>query len=245
MKLNKLSLVFVFLLSLSLFSCSDDDKQADPNYVSFENKTLAIGFSEGEQAAKPVKVYTSNVTGADRVFKLEVVTAGTTADAANYTLPATVTVPANSNMGEFMLNYNNVDLAAGEKKLIVRFVPEAGVSVGNNIAISLRQVCNLNTVVFNLTLDAYGSETTWELYDSNSQVLFSGGPYTDGGTAPAQTWCLPNGDYTFLINDSYGDGIAPSGSYKLTRVFSDGSPSVILAQGSAFAQFETKTFTLN
>lgn len=253
MKLNKLSLVFVLFLSLTLFSCNDDENEAiSSNYVSFDAKDKSFALVEDEDILKDINIYTNDISGVDRTFMIEVAPLPVTipplppVNPENFTLPATVVVPANSNKGTIKFGIKNVSLSSVKEYLNVRITRAAGISAGNDLLMSFVEVCNLNTVVFNLTLDAYGSETTWTLYDSNLEVLFSGGPYTDGGTAgPAQTWCLPNGDYTFLIEDSYGDGIAPSGSYKLTRVFSDGSPSVILAQGSAFAQFETKTFTLN
>jgi len=72
-------------------------------------------------------------------------------------------------------------------------------------------------VVFNLQLDQYGSETTWQLTNSGGTVVYSGGPYVDTAALPAlitQNWTLNSGEcYTFTINDSYGDGIYPYGGY--------------------------------
>ncbi|MFH1320786.1 MAG: T9SS type A sorting domain-containing protein [Bacteroidota bacterium] len=73
-------------------------------------------------------------------------------------------------------------------------------------------------VTLTLTLDDYGSENTWEILDSNSTVLYSGGPYSDGvdGTVITEEFCLNNGCYDFTIYDSYGDGMCcqeGNGSY--------------------------------
>lgn len=61
----------------------------------------------------------------------------------------------------------------------------------------------------NLILDDYGSETTWQVTNSNNQVLFSGGPYEDNldGVLVSEMLCLPEGCYTFTIFDDWSDGI--------------------------------------
>jgi lysyl endopeptidase len=64
-------------------------------------------------------------------------------------------------------------------------------------------------VTFNLTLDNYGSETTWTLTTAGGATLASGGPYSDGqnGTLVPVQFCLAEGCYNLTVNDSYGDGI--------------------------------------
>jgi len=63
-------------------------------------------------------------------------------------------------------------------------------------------------VDINITLDNYGSETTWSVTDGNGAVLFTGGPYADfsQGLVTSQV-CLADGCYVFTIMDDYGDGI--------------------------------------
>jgi subtilisin family serine protease/PKD repeat protein len=83
------------------------------------------------------------------------------------------------------------------------------------------QIANLN-----LTTDCFGSEITWQILNSTNQVVTSGGPYLDvtSGQAQNSSFCLPVGCYTFIINDSYGDGLygsqwgscAVNGNYNMT-----------------------------
>ena len=80
--------------------------------------------------------------------------------------------------------------------------------------------CNNNTLTFEITLDQYGSETTWELINGNNQVVESGGPYSNNqsGTKKTKTFCIPDGCYTLYVDDSYGDGICcdyGDGSFEL------------------------------
>ncbi|MCB0778757.1 MAG: hypothetical protein KDC03_04300, partial [Flavobacteriales bacterium] len=80
------------------------------------------------------------------------------------------------------------------------------------------------TVEVNITLDDYGTETTWEVTNNQGTVLASGGPYQDNadGTVVSATLCLANGCYDFTIYDDYGDGICcdyGNGSYQVVDAF--------------------------
>jgi len=77
------------------------------------------------------------------------------------------------------------------------------------------------TITMELTLDLFGSETTWELKDANGSIVGSGGPYEDKqeGVVISETFCLPTGCYTYSIFDSRSDGLCcgyGNGSLTLT-----------------------------
>ncbi|ASI94090.1 endonuclease [Vibrio rotiferianus] len=100
--------------------------------------------------------------------------------------------------------------------------------------------CNDNEILLTLTTDSYGSETSWELKDNQSKVLFFGQGF-DSSKTYEKTMCLADGDYQFTINDSYGDGICCSsgnGSYVLML------GQETLASGGEFTQSQTTNFTL-
>jgi len=69
--------------------------------------------------------------------------------------------------------------------------------------------CNGQEVTIKVTLDEYGSETSWELVNANNNTVATGGPYADGqeGAVKSKTVCVPNGCYTLYLDDAYGDGI--------------------------------------
>lgn len=99
-----------------------------------------------------------------------------------------------------------------------------------------------NQVLFELIPDEYGSETTWELKNSNGEILYEGGPYENDDMTPINlTFGLAEEDcYTFVINDEYGDGICctyGNGSYKLTTA--EGN---LIAEGGDFENMEETTF---
>lgn len=86
-----------------------------------------------------------------------------------------------------------------------------------------------------LTTDCYGSETTWEILDDLNNVVVSGGPYTNvnGGQTLTSANCLPVGCYTFVINDSYGDGLHGS-QWNTCSV--DGDYALVGANGANLVQ---------
>ncbi len=98
--------------------------------------------------------------------------------------------------------------------------------------------CFDTSVAFTLVTDNYGSETSWTVTNSGGTTVESGSGYANNTTYNLN-WNLPAGDYTFTINDSYGDGICcayGTGSYTLT---SGGST---IASGGSFASTESKNF---
>lgn len=102
---------------------------------------------------------------------------------------------------------------------------------------------NCSAVDLTLTVDNYPEETTWEIKDETGKVIQSGGDYRDvtDGTTLVETFCLSPGCYTFIILDSYGDGICcgyGSGSYEVSDA------SGILVSGATFKESEQHTFCI-
>lgn len=100
--------------------------------------------------------------------------------------------------------------------------------------------CTDNTVDISLLTDNYGEETNWQIIDSQSVNVASGSNYI-ANTQYQEQVCLIDGDYTFTIFDSYGDGICctyGNGNYALT------SSSKVLANGASFQSSESTSFTL-
>lgn len=60
-----------------------------------------------------------------------------------------------------------------------------------------------------LTLDYFASETSWQLENESGETIASGGDYSNNAVEVTvrDTFCLPEGCYTFSIRDTYADGI--------------------------------------
>ena len=91
--------------------------------------------------------------------------------------------------------------------------PNAGLvdeNANNNaVSSSFTVVIGGQSVQLNLELDCYGTETTWELQNSTGSAIYSGSGYSDNqpGLVTLDPWCLNYGCYTYVIMDSYGDGL--------------------------------------
>jgi lysyl endopeptidase len=78
----------------------------------------------------------------------------------------------------------------------------------NQVSSAFQVVTNGEIVELLLTLDCYGSETSWELQDENSNAIYFGVGYNDDTQGLLSIpWCLNEGCYRFVIMDSYGDGL--------------------------------------
>ncbi|HIB77242.1 MAG TPA: T9SS type A sorting domain-containing protein [Flavobacteriales bacterium] len=93
-----------------------------------------------------------------------------------------------------------------------------------------------------ITLDEYGSETTWEIKQLG-QVIYSGGPYNDGtdGEVVLVDLCLEEGCYIFTINDDYGDGICCEYGTGFWAIL-DGEGDIITISDGEFGDSETDQF---
>ena len=144
-------------------------------------------------------------------------------------------------------------------------LPEANTTTGNNfLDVSLNinndedtsnnsanlnfetaKISNVPDITLNLTLDNYGSETTWTIRDENGFDIATGGPYSENtnGTQITINESLENGCYSFIINDAFGDGICCSygnGSYNIIN-----SEGETLVSGGQFGSSETVPFIID
>ena len=118
-------------------------------------------------------------------------------------------------------------------------------AVGVGAAYSGPPTCVSGQVTLTIVLDNYPEETSWSVTDSGGATVASGGTYgsqPDGSTV-TETLNLNAGDYNFIINDTYGDGICcsyGSGSYSLTD-----TGGGTIGSGGSFASSESVAFCID
>jgi hypothetical protein len=73
------------------------------------------------------------------------------------------------------------------------------------------------SIEFQIRTDNYPEEISWELTDSQGNVVYEGGDYTFGLFLYKEDWCLdPDECYVFTISDTYGDGMSsPFGDFTI------------------------------
>lgn len=113
-----------------------------------------------------------------------------------------------------------------------------------NISLAANAVSQFVTI--HIVTDAYGTETTWKLKNSNGTVVQQGGPYSDLTAAGTTTQPVvsaelnPTECYTFEILDEYGDGMCcqyGNGSYAVKD-----ANGTNLVTGSEFADIAKGAF---
>ena len=121
---------------------------------------------------------------------------------------------------------------------------ESGVDCGGSNCPACPVICDDNEVTLTLIFDAYASETSWKVKDEAGNILYESLPYKDdtSGEQYKEVFCLPDGCYDFIMEDSYRDGMCcfyGEGSYKVI-----GSDGRVLASGASFGEIETTRFCL-
>ncbi len=241
--MKKLAFLFLMVFSVAIIHSCEDDIQGtgDLNYITFEAPVVELGVDIDGSNEREVKVYTTMVTGSDRTFAIKVIPEATTASNEAYSIPSTVTIPANTNTGVIKVTLNDVNIGDG-KTIGLDIEPVEGVFKGKAANLNISRICNQNDVRLNLVFDGYASECTWELKDNAGEVIASGGPYADGDKTAAAKFCLEDGSYTFTIYDEFGDGLSYPNIGSAT--ISKGSTQLVYVEGD-FGDSESVTFNVS
>ena len=103
-----------------------------------------------------------------------------------------------------------------------------------------------NDLTVEITLDDYGSETSWYIIDSENFLIAQGGPYRDGisGRVKSKSVTLENGCYTFVIEDFYGDGICCDYGDGSGRIIDDNG-SVVVESNGQFGFYDEMAFCID
>jgi len=80
--------------------------------------------------------------------------------------------------------------------------------------------CGVSEELFRVSIftDVYFYETSWTVKNtcgSSSDVIMSGGSYAAPYSSFVSEMCVPEGQYEFTIEDSFGDGILAPGYYRV------------------------------
>ena len=216
--MKKLKLLFALCLSIVvLYSCKDEVEAPGTAYASFETKPADVGVASGSTVTKEVKVFTANITGADRVIDI---TIGGDTPTGAYNAPSSVTIPANSNVGIISIEFNETGLSIiNENTFTISLVPTANILVGEPTSFKVAQVCPGGEVKIKVavTLDSYPEEVYWRLIsdNGNGSIVMANNPtpgyggYAGLSGVQEHVACLPSGTYLFQIYDAWGDGAGP------------------------------------
>jgi hypothetical protein len=212
---NKIFYFLTFILLTTLSGCEENIEPTDIEFITFEANISDVTVSPGGEFTKTITVYSSNKTGSDRAIELNV-KPNTTLQAGAYTVPATVTIPANTNQGTIDIILKDVGLDIIEDQLLgISMSGGTDSYFGEEIAINVAKGCNAGSSKFKIavSLDNWPEEVYWRVIDTDAEVIVIANNATPGfggyegltGTQRDAT-CLPTGNYVFEIYDGYQDG---------------------------------------
>jgi hypothetical protein len=247
-----LSKVLVLFLSVLLFSCSNEDD----NYKTFEGPQQALLFNKETSLLEVFSNQPSFV---------EVLVSSTVTSNVDRTIPISVSTFSNATPSMYSIDMSTAVIKAGQTTAKVKVnagsflaLPATGAKQlvlvldtneyilpnRTNNVVNIQRGCADTRVNFNISFDAWASETSWSLTKAGVVIASaSAGTYSNGTAAHNQQFCLTPGNYTFVINDSYSDGLSdPSnGSYSLKLL----DNTVLVSGGGNFGASSTHTFTIN
>jgi len=238
MKNNKIYLLVLLTIGLVFNSCdtNTEEFQAVSPVDSFETTSGSIIVNPLSNTFEVV-VTASEAHTADRSVPIEISSAST-GSGLEYSFGGNIDIRAGELKGSAMVGFELANIPSGvTKSLILRLV-----STSEEITITYTKICVSNDVELALIFDNYPDETSWTITDSTNSVVESGGPYP-GETSFNGAYTLPDGDYTFTISDSYGDGICcayGAGSYVVELPVC----STVLGQGGEFGASDSFTFSV-
>ncbi len=206
MKKNIYLILSLIICSLTVVSCDYDDDMAEPDYVrlQFAPGSVPLGISVGGSTTYDVNVYSAKNQETDRTYNI---VASGTIDPAAYEVPETVTIPAGTNEASFTVSASDIGLGVAGKSLVLTIEEEPGFTVGDPLSFGVARVCPGEEFVIALTLDDYPEETGYEILDADGNSVVK----VESNPATSRSLCLPSGTYTFILTDSYGDGIVDGG----------------------------------
>ena len=146
------------------------------------------------------------------------------------------------------LSYRYNASNTGNIEVGLRFYDQSGFDGAEEVLVDLFEPtehttqttgCSSNPVLVSILTDNYGAETSWEITNGNNQ-LATGNGYSNNTQYNIEQ-CLSDGQYSFTIYDSQGDGLCcnqGNGAYQVTTA------NITLASGGSFTSFETTAFAL-
>ena len=145
------------------------------------------------------------------------------------------------SLSDITINLDPIAVIDGALVFQVRIVdPNGGADdddSNNQKEVNFNAVLNGESVTVHLETDCWGEETTWEIRDDGNNIIVAEGPFNDLATIDFLL-CLNVGCYQFIINDSYGDGLAGLAS----GCSIDGDYSITDGQGNVLVQMTVTNF---
>ena len=213
--MNKIKLFSILFISAFVFSSCEDEVEAPGTpFVAFESNLGDVTVAPGAPLTKTINVYSANTTGSDRSVNL-VVKDISTIGSSSYTMPSSITIPANASSASFDIVFVEDGLDIVQDQVLAVAMESSELYTGEDISLNVAKGCasGSSKLKISVTMDAYPEEVYWRIRNASTgeYILASQAQPGYGGLAGltgtlTDAACLPAGDYLFQIYDQYGDG---------------------------------------
>lgn len=231
---NKIFYFLTLILLTTLTSCEENVKPTDIEFVTFSENSKSFVIDKGTTLDTEFKIYTANKVAS--ATNVNITVTGSIA-AANYSIPGSVTIPANSNEATFSISIteNNLDKINGETLSLTMAGPD-GFYNGESLDLIINVFCP-SPIEGSYTYSNGKPATITASAGINNFVLSGDNAFTS--------------DYPIYLNDQCG-AISFTGSFLIDaydiatngggNLMDDGT---IVLTYTADGYFENRTMTLN
>jgi hypothetical protein len=169
----KKKIIYLLLMTLPLLvvtSCEEDAiGTPDLNYITFEAAEVDLKVDKGSTNSASYKIYSSIMSDASRTFNVTV-SDKSTADPVSYTIPASITMPANSNVASLEIDVEDINIISS-RELILTLEEKNGLYIGNDneFTINLLRIC-VSSIAGSYTYENGKPATVTETSPGNYEV---------------------------------------------------------------------------
>tara|TARA_R110001592_G_scaffold6645_4_gene35778 strand:+ start:1555 stop:2268 length:714 start_codon:yes stop_codon:yes gene_type:complete len=137
---NKIFYFLTLILITTLSGCEESAEPTGIDFITFGTSTETYVLNQGTTLNAEYKIFTATNVSSDITLDLNVTT---NIDAANYSVPSSITIPANSNEASFSIsiNENNFDKINGETMSISFSSPDGFYAGATNLDIKVNVFC--------------------------------------------------------------------------------------------------------
>jgi hypothetical protein len=137
---NKIFYFLTFILLTTLSGCEESAEPTGIDFITFGTSSETYIINKGATLNAEYKIFTATNVSSDLTLNLNVTT---NIDASNYSVPSSITIPANSNEVSFSIsiNENNFDQIKGETMSISFSSPDGFYSGATDLDIQLNVFC--------------------------------------------------------------------------------------------------------
>ncbi|GAA4293422.1 hypothetical protein [Aestuariibaculum suncheonense] len=236
--MKKIAHILLMLVTMaSLQNCEDTYLPPELNYITLDESSMNIVVNENSSLGTELKIYTSTNMKSDTTVELNITT---TMASENYTVPTSVTIPANSNEATIPLTIADNSLSrSGETMSIAFDAPEGYYTGTSKVDLNISVLCpsdlagswtytsgNGKTVTITETGDgtytvsadnAFTTSYSFNITDSCSNLIVTGGYLEDEFDIPVSGTGTVSEDKNTITLSYTVDGYFTDRSMILTK----------------------------